>query len=151
MNFTKLSDYRYRVENQNGLKNAVYDFFEADELGTPSKKELRSYLRGWPKKYPCIVTIIDNTYGINQITFDVQYIPDTSVIDALITTYDKYIALIGEELNAVVPIAASHGWKSHRYEAGKALREEIEALKKELITAPPQFSSPSSRPSSSVH
>lgn len=34
MNFTKLSGYRYRVENQNGLNNAIYDFFGVGERGT---------------------------------------------------------------------------------------------------------------------
>lgn len=39
-----------------------------------------------------------------------------------------------EELDAVVPIAVSHGWESQRYEAGKALREEIGSLKNLIKT-----------------
>lgn len=43
---------------------------------------------------------------------------------------EQYINLLGEELNEVVPLAASCGWKSTRHEAGKALREKIAALTK---------------------
>ena len=43
--------------------------------------------------------------------------------------YDKYIELLNEELNETVWWAASHGWKSSRFEAGVECRKEIDNLK----------------------
>jgi hypothetical protein len=42
----------------------------------------------------------------------------------------EYIELFGEEMDEIVPYAASHGWVSTRYEKGKELRKKIkQALK----------------------
>ena len=49
--------------------------------------------------------------------------------DEFAKAYDKYIALLGEELDELIPLATSHGWKSTRFEVGKALRERIAVLK----------------------
>lgn len=46
------------------------------------------------------------------------------------TAYDKYITLLGAELEELVPIASSHGWKSSRYDAGIECRKEIDNLKR---------------------
>jgi len=52
-----------------------------------------------------------------------------SEVEALITTYDSYIALLVAELEELIPISSSHGWKSHRYEAGIECRKAIDNLK----------------------
>ncbi|MDX9803793.1 MAG: hypothetical protein RBS96_07260, partial [Dehalococcoidales bacterium] len=43
--------------------------------------------------------------------------------------YDEYISLLVEELSELAGIAAVHGWKSSRYEAGIKAREAIHAIK----------------------
>lgn len=48
----------------------------------------------------------------------------------LIEAYDSYIDLLGKEINDLVGFAASHGWRSSRYEAGCECRENIEKQKK---------------------
>ena len=47
----------------------------------------------------------------------------------LITAYDNYIKLLGDELGELVPAASLHGWKSHRYDEGVELRARIEKIK----------------------
>jgi hypothetical protein len=43
--------------------------------------------------------------------------------------YDRYIALLAEELNDTAVLAMVHGWTSSRIEQGEKLRAEIKALK----------------------
>ena len=43
--------------------------------------------------------------------------------------YDEYISLLVEELSELAGIAAVHGWKSSRYEAGIKAREAIHDIK----------------------
>jgi len=52
--------------------------------------------------------------------------------DGLIQHYNKYVRLLGEELNEVVPFAYNHGWRSTRYEERKMFREIIEKINKEI-------------------
>lgn len=52
--------------------------------------------------------------------------------EKLAGAYDKYTALLIEELNDVVDLAAAHGWKSSQYEAGEQCRKEIAELKANL-------------------
>lgn len=52
--------------------------------------------------------------------------------EKLAGAYDKYTALLIEELQDVVGLAAAHGWKSSRYEAGEQCRKEIAELKSQL-------------------
>lgn len=49
----------------------------------------------------------------------------------LLKLHQEYEELMGKELDEVCGLAYVHGWKSSRYEAGKELRAEIEALEKE--------------------
>lgn len=75
-NFQKLSKYSYFVKNQNGLNNAIYDFYEANDVGSPSeysKKELRQALQNFPKKYPCEITIIDEMFECWRFYLDIRY------------------------------------------------------------------------------
>ena len=53
-------------------------------------------------------------------------------MNELINAYEEYIKLLTDELDDLVGLAVSHGWKSHRYEEGKRLRELIEDKKKSL-------------------
>lgn len=45
--------------------------------------------------------------------------------DRQIELWHKYAVLLGKEIAEVVPFADMHGWKSTRFEEGKALREQI--------------------------
>ena len=49
--------------------------------------------------------------------------------DEYIAAYDEYIALLGAELDELSGFAATHGWKSTRYEAGRLCRRKIESAK----------------------
>jgi hypothetical protein len=50
-------------------------------------------------------------------------------MDALINALEDYIVLLGKELDEVIPMASVHGWKSSRWEEGKAARRKIQRLK----------------------
>lgn len=52
-----------------------------------------------------------------------------SPCSALSAAYERYIDMLVAELNEVVPLAAAHGWKTSRKEAGENARAEIEELK----------------------
>lgn len=52
--------------------------------------------------------------------------------DKLIKALEKYIVMLGKELDEVVPMASIHGWKSSRYEEGKKMREKIKKFKEEV-------------------
>ena len=54
-------------------------------------------------------------------------------MDELIKTYDEYIKLLGDEIDGLAGLAYVHGWRSSRYEQGKALRDKIESLKKDVL------------------
>jgi hypothetical protein len=45
---------------------------------------------------------------------------------------DEYTSLLVSELEEVILLAATHGWKSHNFEEGKRLREAIRAGKEAL-------------------
>jgi hypothetical protein len=72
MNFRKESIYKYKIKNQNGLNNALYDYYEPGESGR-TKKEIRNALQNWPNKYPCKITIIDYMFECGAICIDIQY------------------------------------------------------------------------------
>lgn len=50
----------------------------------------------------------------------------------LIEAYDEYIQLLGDELSEASGLAAVHGWKSSRAQAGTRCRATIAALKAEV-------------------
>lgn len=72
MNFKRESNYRYKVKNQNGLNNALYDYYTPEETGR-TKKEIRNALQNWPIKYPCKIIIIDDMFECNRIYLDIIY------------------------------------------------------------------------------
>ena len=47
----------------------------------------------------------------------------------LVKVQDAYIAALIDELNEVVGLAAAHGWKSSRVEAGNIFQAEIARLR----------------------
>jgi len=50
----------------------------------------------------------------------------------LIKAYQDYIELLGLEMDELAPFAATHGWKSSRYEEGKKARKLIADILKEM-------------------
>ena len=61
-------------------------------------------------------------------TGKVQAIPDVKGMVELIHLQEKYIKLLGDEINELAGFASTHYWVSTRYKKGKKLREEIQAL-----------------------
>ena len=55
------------------------------------------------------------------------------MVKELIGTYDLYIRLLIGELEELVLLGVSHGWKSTRHETGKLYREKIKALKSAVL------------------
>ena len=64
--------------------------------------------------------------------------PDIMDVEKVMDTYDEYVALLQDELNDVVLLAHSRGWRSTRYDAGVELREKITLLKAALSDSPPK-------------
>jgi len=69
-NFIKQSEYRYIVFNQNDFNNVLYYYFEATD---ENKKNIRSMVQDYPKKYPCKIVIIDKTFELSKIYIDIEY------------------------------------------------------------------------------
>lgn len=57
-----------------------------------------------------------------------------SLLLELIDRLKGYIVFIGEELNESTLIAASHGWKSSRYEEGERQRKHMAELDKKIFS-----------------
>jgi len=72
MNFRKETNFRYKIKNQNGLNNALYDFYDPENNGR-TKKEIRKALQNYPTKYPCRITIVDNMFKCARIFVDIEY------------------------------------------------------------------------------
>ncbi len=51
----------------------------------------------------------------------------------LLVTQAKYIKLLGEEIDSMVPMAHTHGWRSKNYKKGEELRKQILDLQQKLI------------------
>ena len=49
-----------------------------------------------------------------------------------VKAYDDYIVLLGKELDEVVPLAHTHGWRSSRYEEGKEARKKILEIRRRM-------------------
>jgi len=50
----------------------------------------------------------------------------------LIEAYEAYIALMGEELSELMPLAANRGWSSKRIKIGEKARKRITEAKKAI-------------------
>lgn len=67
MNFIKKSGHLYDVKNQNGFNSALYQYFDY----TP-KSEVRRMLQNWPKKYPCRINIIDQSFECGRVYVEIM-------------------------------------------------------------------------------
>lgn len=66
----KKSEYCYELKNQNGLNNALYDFYKDRQY---SKKFIRSCLQNYPIKYPCTIIIVCQMFECSRIYLDIIY------------------------------------------------------------------------------
>jgi hypothetical protein len=59
---------------------------------------------------------------------------------------DRYIHLLGEEINELAGFAMTHGWRSKRAEEGRILREKIKEADKsrEVVIEDAEFNSKAS-------
>lgn len=64
-NFRKHSGHLYTVKNQNGLNNALYDYF--DVVDDTKKESIRSMLQNFPRYYPISIVIIDQSFECNRV------------------------------------------------------------------------------------
>jgi ATP-dependent helicase/DNAse subunit B len=71
-NFKKETGFRYKVKNQNGLNNALYDFYDPENNGR-TKIDIRKALENYPIKYPCKIFIIDQMFECRKIYLDIEY------------------------------------------------------------------------------
>jgi len=68
--FIQVAGHLYMVKNQNGLNNALYDFYGATDSGenfTKSKKEVRSMVQDVPPYFPISVVIVDQSFECNRV------------------------------------------------------------------------------------
>ena len=68
--FIQVTGHLYMVKNQNGLNNALYDFYGATDNGenfTKSKKEVRNMMQDVPPYYPISVVIVDQSFECNRV------------------------------------------------------------------------------------
>jgi len=74
MNFKQETGHRYKIKNQNGLNNALYDFYGANdsEYGV-SKQKIRKCLQNFLTKYPCKITIVDQMFECSRIYVEIEY------------------------------------------------------------------------------
>ena len=57
---------------------------------------------------------------------------EIAMLKGLVHQQEGYTALLTEELNEVVGMAAQHGWKSERFKKGEEFRERIGKTKESL-------------------
>ncbi len=72
--FYRHTDHLYTVENQNGFKNALYDFFGATDDGkdfTTSKQEVKKMVQNYPEIYPCSIVIINQSFECSRVYVEV--------------------------------------------------------------------------------
>ncbi len=67
----------------------------------------------------------------SQFESDIKYL-HADKVNPLLEALQEYIRLLNTELTELVGTAAIHGWRSHRVEQGKELRNKIEELQKNI-------------------
>ena len=68
--FIKVTGHLYMVKDQNGLNNALYDYYSATDNGenfTKTKKEVREMVQNIPDYYPISVVIVDLSFECNRL------------------------------------------------------------------------------------
>ncbi len=71
--FSKITNHLYKVENQNGLNNALYDYFQTTDNGedfTKSKKTVRSMIKDKPPYYPISFVIVDFSFECGRVSLE---------------------------------------------------------------------------------
>lgn len=53
---------------------------------------------------------------------------------SLVESLDKYIGILNDEINTLIPLAHAHGWRSGLVERGIVVRELIDRARKLLET-----------------
>lgn len=59
---------------------------------------------------------------------DIDSPAPVQVDPALINAYKEYVKLLCDEIDGLVPLAHTHGWRSERHEKGIELRDKIKSL-----------------------
>jgi len=80
-NFIKHTGHLYTVKNQNGLNNALYDFYDAvdnPEYPQRSKKEVKKMVQNIPPYYPISMVIIDQAFECNRVYLEFFDIDEAS-------------------------------------------------------------------------
>lgn len=57
---------------------------------------------------------------------------NTEILKEIIEAQKEYIKILSDELNELTPLAYVHGWRTTRYEMGKAVREKISQLESKI-------------------
>jgi hypothetical protein len=55
------------------------------------------------------------------------------VVREMVEAYDAYIAVISKDIDSLIGLAVSHGWKSSQIVAGEKCRANIESLKSKYL------------------
>ncbi len=63
-----------------------------------------------------------------------EYDKRSKMEESLITHYEDYIKLLGEEISELCAVARADGWQSSRVQAGETLREKIAAIRDNVTT-----------------
>ncbi len=56
----------------------------------------------------------------------------SELLSELVSLQNKYINMLGNEIDEISPIAHAHGWRSKYVETGERLREQIRIVKKKI-------------------
>ena len=83
--FRRHCGHCYSVKNQNGLNNALYDYFKATDDGnnyTRSKKSVRELVTDIPPYYPITIVIVDLTFECNRLYIEYFNIDEASHLTA---------------------------------------------------------------------
>lgn len=71
-NFFRIFGNVYYCKTQKGFVNAAYDMLGADDLSY-TKGDVKKMLRGYPEKYPALVSFTDQTFEASRIL--VEWLP----------------------------------------------------------------------------
>ena len=85
MNYIKITYNIFVVKNQNGFKNALYDFIGAPDSFCP-KKDIRSIVTDFPKSYPSVV-ILYTDYENFRIYVDVL---NKNEVSEILECFEKF-------------------------------------------------------------
>ena len=70
LNWWRHNGHLYSVKTQNGLNQALYDFFNATDDGdncTHSKEHVRKMVQNFPRRYPVSFVIVDQSFECERV------------------------------------------------------------------------------------